>query len=103
MLSSVIGVAFTAAMIRNINDTCGLCGPGRVSARSCPATVDRLGAADLLFPFDSRHHRTLTGIYMLRQTSDWKARCGASLIGPIGRAERRPMDDAARISPAPRL
>src|SRR5258707_1023180 len=74
MLSSVIGVAYDRGMIRGINDTVrDYVAPIQVFSPLAPGNKsDRLGAADLLLPFDSPHNRTLTWDHMLRQTSDWE-------------------------------
>jgi len=74
MLSSVIGVAFDRGMIRSIDDTVrDYVAPIQLYNPLPPANKsDRLGAPDLLFPFDTPHNRTITWDHMLRQTSDWE-------------------------------
>src|SRR3984893_15538359 len=73
MLSSVIGVAYDRGMIRKINDT-GRDYVAPVQVYSpLPASgnkSDRLGAPDLLFPFDTPHNRTTTWGHMLRASSE---------------------------------
>src|SRR5215468_5997417 len=74
MLSSVIGVAYDRGMIRDISDTVrDYMAPIQVFSPLVPGNKsDRLGAADLLSPFDTPHNRTITWDHMLRQTSDWE-------------------------------
>jgi CubicO group peptidase (beta-lactamase class C family) len=74
MLSSVVGIAVDRGMIKSIDDTVReyvapiqLYNPLPTGNKS-----DRLGAPDLLFPFETPHNRTITWDHLLRQTSDWE-------------------------------
>src|SRR6202165_4546813 len=73
-LSSLVGVAFDRGMIKSLGDTVrDYVPPVEVYAPLPPANkADRLGAADLLLPFETPHNRTITWDSMLRQTSDWE-------------------------------
>jgi CubicO group peptidase (beta-lactamase class C family) len=73
-LSSVIGVAVDRGMIKSINDTVReYVAPIQLYAPlSAGNKSDRLGAADLLFLFETPHNRTITWDNLLRQTSDWE-------------------------------
>jgi CubicO group peptidase (beta-lactamase class C family) len=73
-LSSVVGVAFDRGMIKSINDTVrDYVAPIEVYDPAPAANKsDRLGAPDLLLPFETPHNRTITWDHMLRQTSDWE-------------------------------
>jgi CubicO group peptidase (beta-lactamase class C family) len=75
LLSSVVGLAFDAGMIRNVDDT----------AREYVAPIqlynplyagsnraDRMGVPDLIDLFDTPHNRAITWNHLLRQTSDWE-------------------------------
>lgn len=74
MLSSVIGVAYDRGMIRSLDDTVqGYMAPVQTHSPAAAGNKsDRLGAPDLLFPFDTPHNRGITWDHMLRQTSDWE-------------------------------
>jgi len=106
MLSSVIGVAYDRGMIRDINDTVqSYMAPVQTFSPLVPGNKsDRLGTADLLFPFDTPHNRTITWDHMLRQTSDWEG----TLWGKPDWADR-PEPNAPNgrrgraISPAPSI
>jgi CubicO group peptidase (beta-lactamase class C family) len=74
MLSSVVGVALDRGMIKSLNDPVkGYVGPVQVYS-PLPATnkSDRIGSADLLFPFEGSHNSKITWDHLLRQTSDWE-------------------------------
>jgi CubicO group peptidase (beta-lactamase class C family) len=73
-LSSVVGVAFDAGMIRSIDDTAResvapiqLYNPALAGQRA-----DRMSAPDLIDLFGTPHNRTITWNHLLRQTSDWE-------------------------------
>lgn len=73
-LSSTVGVAVDRGLIRSVHDTVRgyvapvlVIGEGQASRRA-----ERLGAPELLRPFDSAHNRTITWDHLLRQTSDWE-------------------------------
>jgi CubicO group peptidase (beta-lactamase class C family) len=74
-LSSVVGLAFDAGMIRNVDDTAReyvapiqLYNPNYLGSNR----ADRMGAPDLIDLFDTPHNRTVTWNSLLRQTSDWE-------------------------------
>lgn len=73
-LSSVIGVAYDRKLIRSLADPIYPYVPPVVPYAPSPNAdkSDRLGAADILTPFDSPHNRTITWDDALRQTSDWE-------------------------------
>ena len=74
MLSSVVGVAFDRGLIKSIDDAVrDYVAPIQPYA-PLPAInkSDRIGAPDLLLPFESPHNRTITWDNLLRQTSDWE-------------------------------
>jgi len=79
MLSSVVGVAYDRGMIRSIDDP----------VKDYVAPIQLYETSELLFLFETPHNRTITWNHLLRQTSDWRARCGASPTGPIARAPSR--------------
>lgn len=73
-LSSTVGIAVDQGLIRSVHDTVRpyvapvlVLGEGQASRRA-----ERLGAPELLLPFDSPHNRTITWDHLLRQTSDWE-------------------------------
>src|SRR4051812_27676967 len=73
-LSSLVGIAFDRGMIRSIDEPVrDSMGPVQLYDPN-PAVnkSDRIGKADLLFPFETPHNRTITWNHMLRQTSDWE-------------------------------
>jgi CubicO group peptidase (beta-lactamase class C family) len=74
MLSSVVGVAFDRRMIKSLDDRVGdYVGPIQVyNAAPSMNKSDRLGSADLIFPFEGAHNSQITWDHMLRQTSDWE-------------------------------
>ena len=74
MLSSVVGVAFDRGMIKSLDDPVkDYVGPIQVYAATPSANKsDRLGSADLIFPFEGQHNSQITWDHMLRQTSDWE-------------------------------
>src|SRR5215813_13107546 len=99
MLSSVIGVAYDRGMIRDISDIVrDYMAPIQVFSPLVPGNKsDRLGAADLLSPFDTPHNRTITWDHMLRQTSDWEG----TLWGKPDWADR-PESNTAQWTTRPR-
>jgi CubicO group peptidase (beta-lactamase class C family) len=74
MLSSIVGIAFDRGKIKSIDDTvANYVGPiALYSPPSGANRADRMGASDLLFPFETPHNRTITWDHMLRQVSDWE-------------------------------
>jgi CubicO group peptidase (beta-lactamase class C family) len=74
MLSSVIGLAVEAGLIRSVYDTiAGYLPPVEIyDPLHISRTAESLGQPELLQPFNSPHNRTLTWDVMLRQTSDWE-------------------------------
>ena len=73
-LSSTVGIAVDQGLIRSVHDTVRpyvapvlTIGEGQASRRA-----ERLGAPELMMPFDSPHNRTITWDHLLRQTSDWE-------------------------------
>jgi CubicO group peptidase (beta-lactamase class C family) len=73
-LSSVVGLAVDRGMIRSVDDTVrDYVAPIQLYAQPAISNkADRLGTADLLFPFESPHNRMITWDNLLRQTSDWE-------------------------------
>ncbi len=75
-LSSTVGVAFDRGLIRDLNDRVrDYVGPVMtvgVAGSPTDRRAERMGASELLHPFDSPHNRTITWDHLLRQTSDWE-------------------------------
>jgi CubicO group peptidase (beta-lactamase class C family) len=73
-LSSVVGLAVDAGLIRNVRDTVArYVGPiMRVYPNATGLGADWPGDAKWLRPFDSPHNKRLTWDDMLRQVSDWE-------------------------------
>jgi CubicO group peptidase (beta-lactamase class C family) len=98
-LSSLVGVAVDRGMIRSIDEPVrDYVGPIQ-SYNPLPAAnkADRIGATDLVFPFETPHNRTITWDHMLRQTSDWEG----TLWGKPDWADR-PEENAAEWTTRPR-
>ncbi len=73
-LSSTVGIAVDQGLIGSVNDTVAkamapivVVGDGQASRRA-----ERMGAPEVLRPFDTPHNRTITWDHLLRQTSDWE-------------------------------
>ncbi|HEX8167965.1 MAG TPA: serine hydrolase [Beijerinckiaceae bacterium] len=99
MLSSVVGVAFDRGMIRSLDDPVkDYVGPVQVY-NPLPAAnkSDRIGSADLIFPFEGPHNSRITWDHMLRQTSDWEG----TLWGKPDWADR-PGENPAQWTTRPR-
>lgn len=98
LLSSIVGVAFDRGMIRDLNDPVRDYVPPILPYR-LPAgdRADRLGAPELIQPFDTPHNRTITWDHMLRQTSDWEG----TLWGKPDWADR-PVGDPSTWTTRPR-
>ena len=73
-LSSTVGVALDRGLIRAVTDTVrGYVGPTIVLDRGeSPRRAERLGAPEVIEPFETPHNRTITWEHLLRQTSDWE-------------------------------
>jgi CubicO group peptidase (beta-lactamase class C family) len=98
-LSSLVGIAVDRGMIRSIDDPVrDYVGPIQIY-NPLPAAnkSDRIGASDLVFPFETPHNRTITWDHMLRQTSDWEG----TLWGKPDWADR-PEENAAEWTTRPR-
>ena len=77
-LSTTVGLALDRGLIRDLGDRVReYVGPvhvlGAVSGGApMNRRAERIGAQELLRPFDSPHNRTITWDHLLRQTSDWE-------------------------------
>jgi CubicO group peptidase (beta-lactamase class C family) len=77
-LSTTVGLAVDRGLIRDVDDrvrdyvapvnVIGAIAGGAPRDRS----AERVGAQELLRPFDTPHNRTITWDHLLRQTSDWE-------------------------------
>jgi CubicO group peptidase (beta-lactamase class C family) len=69
MLSSVVGIAFDRGMIRSLDDPVkDYIGPIQVYSPVPVANKsERIGSADLIFPFEGPHNSLITWDHMLRQ------------------------------------
>ena len=99
MLSSVVGIAFDRGMIRSLNDPVkDYIGPIQVYSPVPAANKsERIGSADLIFPFEGPHNSLITWDHMLRQTSDWEG----TLWGKPDWADR-PGENPAQWTTRPR-
>jgi CubicO group peptidase (beta-lactamase class C family) len=98
MLSTVVGLAYDRRLIRSIDDPVHEYMPPvqLYAPLALGNKADRLGA-DLVFPFDTPHNRTITWNHMLRQVSDWEG----TLWGKPDWADR-PSADPAEWGTRPR-
>lgn len=73
-LSTVVGLAFDAGLIRGVDDTVSQVMPPilRAYPNGTGLGADWPGDAKWLRPFDSPHNRRLTWDHLLRQVSDWE-------------------------------
>jgi CubicO group peptidase (beta-lactamase class C family) len=73
-LSTVVGLAFDAGLIRSVDDTVSQVMPPilRAYPNGTGLGADWPGDAKWLRPFDSPHNRRLTWDHLLRQVSDWE-------------------------------
>jgi CubicO group peptidase (beta-lactamase class C family) len=72
-LSSVIGLAVDAGLIKSVNDPVAkYVPPIEIYDPLYHRSPENIGTSEMLAPFASPHNRTLTWDVMLRQTSDWE-------------------------------
>jgi CubicO group peptidase (beta-lactamase class C family) len=75
-VSTTVGLALDRGLIRDLDDRVreyvGPVATVSMSGGAADRTAERLGASELLRPFDSPHNRTITWDHLLRQTSDWE-------------------------------
>jgi CubicO group peptidase (beta-lactamase class C family) len=75
-LSTTVGLALDRGLIRDLNDRVreyvGPVATVPVGGAGADRSAERMGATELLRPFDSPHNRTVTWDHLLRQTSDWE-------------------------------
>ncbi|MGZ8471547.1 MAG: serine hydrolase domain-containing protein [Gemmatirosa sp.] len=75
-VSTTVGLALDRGLIRDLDDRVreyvGPVATVRMTGGATDRSAERIGANELLRPFDSPHNRTITWDHMLRQTSDWE-------------------------------
>jgi CubicO group peptidase (beta-lactamase class C family) len=73
-LSTTVGLAYDRGLIRSLDDRVrAYVGPVILASRGAPdRRAERLGAQEVLHPFETPHNRTITWDHLLRQVSDWE-------------------------------